>query len=151
MTSRIALITTILLLGNAYACFAQAQEVREEINGGLQPISSASPIQINKALTKAISIKDFQEAKRFIEFARKLPELVAEKGKRFAIEIDDDAFKADNQKPADIRDEEITLPPVPEKMIANTALRLALAQVGRGQATYMVRKGEILITSGRRA
>ena len=44
-------------------------------------------------------------------------------------------------------EEEIWLPPVPKKMPVATALRLTLAQIGKGKATYIVRRNFVEITT----
>jgi len=44
-------------------------------------------------------------------------------------------------------EEEVVLPPVPSKMLMSTALRLILSQVGKGQATYVIRQSYIEITT----
>src|SRR5207249_3735293 len=67
--------------------------------------------------------------------------------------IENDAFWTDKkrEKVLYVWEEEISFPPVPTKLIAHTAFRLALSQVGRGEATCWFRRGQIVITSNERA
>ncbi len=71
------------------------------------------------------------------QFAGKLPILV-----------DRDAFDAEFGGDApELYEVEVSLPPVPAKMTLSTALRLLLAQAGKGEATYLIRQGQIEITT----
>jgi len=60
----------------------------------------------------------------------------------FAIELGADA--------PDPYEEEVSLPPVPAKMAMSLALKLVLAQVGKGNATYLIRRSYIEITTNKR-
>jgi hypothetical protein len=72
-------------------------------------------------------------------------------GEKARIVVDRDAFAAEAEKDApDLDDEEVSLPPVPRTVVANTALRRILGQVGRGNARYIVRRGQIVITTASR-
>ncbi len=73
-------------------------------------------------------------------------------GEKFKITIlvDSESFKADLGADApDVYEEEVNLPPV-RKMVLNVALRLMLSQVGKGNATYLIRRDFIEITSTKR-
>jgi hypothetical protein len=94
--------------------------------------------------TKALQEKvPFKKALEYFSdrFAGKLPYVVDRDA--FADELGADA--------PDPYEEEVCLPPVPSKMIMNTALRLVLAQIGKGRATYVVRRNFIEITTRKRA
>ncbi|HZZ78015.1 MAG TPA: hypothetical protein VFE62_05835 [Gemmataceae bacterium] len=69
-------------------------------------------------------------------------------GGKLPILIDKESFTTELGADApDPYEEEVSLPPVPSKMVMNTALRLVLAQVGKGQATYLIRRNFIEITT----
>lgn len=69
-------------------------------------------------------------------------------GGRMPILIDRTAFRVDaGPNDPDPYEEEVKLPPVPTKMPMSTALRLVLAQVGNGKATFQIRQGFIEITT----
>jgi hypothetical protein len=72
-------------------------------------------------------------------------------GGNLPILVDKEAFSADLGADApDPYEEEVSLPPVPSKMVMNTALRLILSQVGKGEATYLIRRSFIEITTNKR-
>ena len=103
---------------------------------------------IKSMLDRTIETKGLQEKvklKTALEyfsdkFDNKLPILIDREA--FAIELGADA--------PDPYEEEVSLPPVPTKMAMQLALRLVLAQVGKGNATYLIRREFIEITTNKR-
>jgi len=72
-------------------------------------------------------------------------------GGKLPILVDQDAFSADLGADApNPYEEEVSLPAVPSKMVMNTALRLILSQVGKGNATYLIRREFVEITTSKR-
>jgi hypothetical protein len=72
-------------------------------------------------------------------------------GGKLPILVDKEAFSAELGADApDPYEEEVVLPPVPTKMVMNTALRLILSQVGKGNATYVIRRSFVEITTVKR-
>jgi hypothetical protein len=70
---------------------------------------------------------------------------------KLPILIDDEAFKVElGPEAPSLYEEEVSLPPVPNKMAMQLALRLVLSQVGKGEATYMIRREYIEITTNKR-
>lgn len=100
---------------------------------------------LERMLEETIETKGLQEKVKlktaleyFSEkFGGKIPILINRAA--FADILDPDA--------PDPYEEEVSLPPVPSKMPMATALRLVLAQVGQGHATFLVRRGFIEITT----
>jgi hypothetical protein len=140
---------TTLLLCFPSICLAQAQEVLEE-TGPVRKMTWVPTGEIHKALGTVFETKEFQEKKEFGEFLKKFQKAISKKGKELQIVVDREAFMIDNRTFLHIEEEEITLPPVPTKLVANTAFRLALSQVGRGEANFWLRSGQIVITSNER-
>lgn len=136
---------------SASTCVAQPQEVLEEITGGGFRRPSTSITNIYSTLQFSIETKNFQEKNEFGDFVKKFAKAISKKGKDVQIVVDHEAFMGDKRQRLFILGGEVTLPPVPSKMVANTAFRLALSQVGEGKATYWFRKGQIVITSAERA
>lgn len=69
-------------------------------------------------------------------------------GGKMPILIDRSAFGPIGEPDTpDPYEEEVSLPPVPAKMPMSLALRLVIAQVAKGEATYLVRQGYIEITT----
>ena len=67
---------------------------------------------------------------------------------KLVILVDREAFAAGLGADApDPYEEEVSLPPVPAKLAMGVALRLLLAQVGQGQATFVIRQGYVQITT----
>ena len=72
-------------------------------------------------------------------------------GGNLSIVIDSEAFADLGPEVANPYEEEVILPAVPSKMPMSSALRLILSQVGGGQATYVIRQGQIEIVPLRHA
>jgi WD40 repeat protein len=73
-------------------------------------------------------------------------------GGKLPILVDKAAFETDLGPSAeDPYEEEVHLPPVPARMPMGTALRLVLAQIGKGRATYIVRRNYIEVTTMKHA
>jgi hypothetical protein len=89
--------------------------------------------------------KDFQEKIPFSKFLQLLEKEIA-KEKPFAIHFDREAFGKDADK---MLNTEVNLPPVPARMVFNTALRLALAQtyVEGQEIEFTARPGTLIITT----
>jgi hypothetical protein len=150
MTSKmlIAFSATVLLFGCASVGIAQTLRGF----GGIQPLRPSTSIaKVNRALAMPIETKEFQEKIELGKFLEKLGDGISKKGKEIQIVIDDEAFMDAKRERLEFQFEEVILPPIGSKMIANTALRLVLSQVGEGKATYLLRSGQIVITSGERA
>jgi hypothetical protein len=70
----------------------------------------------------------------------------AEFNAELPILVDKEAFAAELGADApDPYEEEVVLPPVPNRMVVGTALRLILSQIGKGQATFLIRQGHLEI------
>jgi RNA polymerase sigma factor (sigma-70 family) len=61
--------------------------------------------------------------------------------------VDKGAFLAGAADDPDVYEEEVSLPPVPARMRMDLALRCIVAQVGKGEATYVVRGDFVEITT----
>jgi hypothetical protein len=61
--------------------------------------------------------------------------------------VDKDAFLEGKADAPDVYEEEVQLPLVPKRMPMATALRLILAQVGGGKATYLIRREFVEVTT----
>jgi hypothetical protein len=65
-------------------------------------------------------------------------------GGKLPVVIDSQAFASVNGADAtNPYEEDVFLPPVPKTITLGTALNLVLSQVGKGQATYLIRHGQI--------
>lgn len=108
--------------------------------------------QKRKALAEAsrrtdevIATKDYQEKIPFAKFLALFSKQLSSKSK-FVVRLDREAFGKDADR---FLNEEIVLPPVPARMSAHLALRLAVAQVdgGKYQIEFSAFPGELVITT----
>jgi hypothetical protein len=102
-------------------------------------------VVLTRMLEETIETKGLQEK---VKLKTALEYFSDKFGGRLPILIDRSAFAAalDPDAP-DPYEEEVSLPPVPSKMPMALALRLVLSQVGKGQATFLIRQGYIEITA----
>ena len=135
----------------ASTCVAQPNEVEEEIHIGSVRRRSTSIADVYATLQHPIETKDFQEKQDIGIFVKKFEKAISKKGKDVQIVIDHEAFMGDKGQRLFVLGSQVELPPVPTKMTANMALRLVVSQVGEVEATYLLRSGQILITSDKRA
>lgn len=102
-----------------FVTWADAQNTSPQEDAKQKAISIAKG-----RMGEMISTKDFQEKMPFGTFLEKLNQQLSKEPK-VAVRFDRDAFSKGADK---ILKEEISLPPVPSRMSASLALRLALAQ-----------------------
>jgi hypothetical protein len=90
--------------------------------------------------------KDFQEKIPFAKFLQMLEKEISQE-KPFSIHFDREAFGKDADK---MLNTEVSLPPVPARMVFNTALRLALAQAYvKGQEIEFTARPDTLVITTR--
>ena len=92
-----------------------------------------------------IDTKDFEEEMPFARFIEKLNDLLKTEAK-IAIRLDREAFGKESDK---MLAELVSLPPVPRKMLAGVAIRLAVRHVYAGslEIEFTARPGEYIITT----
>jgi hypothetical protein len=104
---------------------------------------------ISDALETSVETRPLQEKVKFKTFLEYLDQKLSGQAPLF---LDKEAFMA--ELGADVPDpmeEEVALPGTPARMKGAMALRSALSQIGKGNATYLIRNGMIEITTLRRA
>jgi hypothetical protein len=115
-------------------------------------LRDASPLSLHeqntvltRMLTTTIETKGLQEK---VKLKTALEYFADKFGGRLPILIDRAAFGPIGEaNTTDPYEEDVSLPPAPTKMAMDVALRLVLAQVAKGEATFLVRRGYIEITS----
>lgn len=105
---------------------------------------------IQRILEDPIDLKDFQLPMKLKEALGLFYEKLAAKGKEVPILVDTEAFKAENPDAPDIYDTDVKFPPIKAKMALGAILRLALAQIPTQNATYVIRRSHIEITTNNR-
>jgi hypothetical protein len=99
----------------------------------------------NRRMSGVFPTKEFQEKIPFSKFLQMLEKEIA-KETPFSIHLDREAFGKDADK---MLTAEVNLPPVPARMVFNTALRLALAQayVKGQEIEFTARPNTLVITT----
>jgi hypothetical protein len=98
-----------------------------------------------KLLDESIETKGLHEK---VRLKNALEHLFEKSGGRVVILVDRESFE--NELGADAPspyEEDVSLPPVPVKMSLGSALRILVAQVAKGSATYMIRRDHVEITT----
>jgi hypothetical protein len=72
-------------------------------------------------------------------------------GKELVFVVDREAFKEENPDAPDVHDTEVKFPAYPGRMRLGDAIRFALSRVPTNNATFLVRRGAIEITTIERA
>lgn len=106
---------------------------------------------LSRMLEEVIDMKDFENPMTLKEALGLFYEKFAAKNKELAILVDQQAFKAENPEVGDILESPVKFPPYPKKMAVGTALKLALSQAQTDNATYLIRRSFIEITTNDRA
>ena len=108
---------------------------------------------LSRLLDEVIDMKDFRNPMTLQEALGLFYEKFQAKGegKELPILVDQQAFKDENLEAPDILETQVKFPLYPKKMALATALKLALSQVQTGNATYLIRRSFIEITTNERA
>ena len=106
--------------------------------------------KIHRLLKEEMDMTPFQIPMKLKEVLGLMYEKLAAKGTDLPILVDTEAFKADNPDAGDIYDTQVQFPGFPKKMAISTALRLALSQIPTQNATYIIRRNRVEITTAKR-
>ncbi len=101
-------------------------------------------------LTETIKTSDIPQTATLKDVLGLFIERMAEKGKELPILIDTNAFKEDAADAPDPYDTTVKFPPYPKTMSLATALRFALSQIPSNNATYLIRRNYIEVTTNDR-
>ncbi|MBI3410031.1 MAG: VWA domain-containing protein [Planctomycetes bacterium] len=114
------------------------------------PVGLKEAKQIEKYLSEKVEMKDFLNPMTLKEALGLLYEKFQAKNMELPILIDSAAFKEENPDAPDIYEASVKFQPFPKWMPAATFLRLALSQVPTNNATYLIRRNFIEITTNER-
>jgi hypothetical protein len=98
-------------------------------------------------LEEPLDVRPFQTAMSLKEVLQKFTEAFAGKQKYLPFLVDVEAFMEDNPDAPDLYDTQVRLPPFPKNMTLEKALRFALSRIPTHNATFLVRRGCIEITT----
>src|SRR5262249_19429280 len=98
--------------------------------------------QILHALNGDFDLKDLQQVPtiKLRDVLKLLEPRIQVNANPLRFVVDREAFKAENPDDSDILDADITFQDMPERLAFGTILRLALSQVPRRNATFLVRQ-----------
>lgn len=116
----------------------------EAAKDGRGPVMAQRNLLLLDMLDQTIETKGLQER---VKLKTALEYFYEKFGGKLPIVVDREAFPHADHADGNPYEAEVILPPVPSKMLMSTALRLVLSQVGKGNATYLVRQGVVEITT----
>jgi hypothetical protein len=102
-------------------------------------------------LNAQLDMNGFQQPMKLREALGLLHESAEKMGTKLPVLVDVEAFREDNPDAEDVQDTDIFFPLHPKKMPFASALRVALSQVKTRNATFLVRRGIVEITTVNRA
>jgi tetratricopeptide (TPR) repeat protein len=114
------------------------------------PAARVQAQRIEKLLEDTIDMKDFQAPMTLKEALELIQDKLNAKYKEddvLPILIDAEAFKEENPDAPEIYDTQVKFPKFPRKMSVATALRIALSKVPTNNATYLIRRNMIEVTT----
>jgi tetratricopeptide (TPR) repeat protein len=119
------------------------------------PKGRAEAMEIQTLLSQEIDLKDFPEKaklKEVLEFLSTFLTKMNKDHKDVPIVLDVNAFKAENEDVTSegLLGEDVEIPAFPKRMAASTLLRLALGRLPTRNATYIIRRNFIEVTTNDR-
>jgi hypothetical protein len=114
---------------------AKGQRLRALLNDSLDMTGLQMPMTLKEALQEIR--KRLKDRYRDVEV--------------FPILVDAEAFKEANPDAPDVYDTQVKFPPFPQRMSVAHALRLALSKVPTNDATYLIRRGVVEVTTKQKA
>jgi hypothetical protein len=98
-------------------------------------------------LEETLDVTPYQSAMTLKEVLDQFTKAFAAKGKDLPIFLDENPFKEENPDAGDLYDTPVKFRPRPRRIKFETALRFALSKIGTNNATFLVRRGCIEITT----
>jgi hypothetical protein len=111
---------------------------------GKKPAAPKKPLLI---LDERVDVTPFQAPMSLRDALATLEKDLSNRGMELDVIVDAEAFKAENPEAPDIFDTQVALPPGPKKLTVAMALRQMLNKVPTGNATYLVFRDHLLVTT----
>jgi hypothetical protein len=147
-------LAPVLVLLLAAACLAQPPARKPGPPGGGKEQAAAkgekkdpTTRELLRWLEEPLDVKPYQSAMSLKEVLEGFTKAFAAKGKDLPLLVDDNAFKEANPDAADVYDSPVKFAPLPRWMKFEAALRMALSKIPTNNATFLVRRGYIEITT----
>src|SRR5207253_8909002 len=102
-------------------------------------------------LQRTIDTQELQSGMKLDQVLARLSGLCKAQGKELVFVVDREAFREENPDAPEVWETEVKFPPYPGRMRLGDALRFALSRVPTNNATFLVRRGAIEITTTERA
>ncbi|MFO0967456.1 MAG: hypothetical protein U0793_18005 [Gemmataceae bacterium] len=145
------LLTWIAMFVIAPTLHAQTAEVREErIGGRIGGSKGARAVEINRAMCEAIVLPDMADEQPLGTVLTHFQKFLLDRKLVVEWVVDQGAFSEEDPEAPPIKDVSVRFPAFPRRMALATALRMALDNVPTRNATYWVRRGQILLTTCKR-
>jgi hypothetical protein len=115
---------------------------------GIGPDNLFSQQKLVNFLQVEITTESLQGSPRLDEFLEQL-HITVEKQHKLPLPlfVDTKAFKSENPEAPPVYDDYIAMPSFPKKMAIVTVLRLAMVQIRTQNATFLIRRGQVVITT----
>jgi hypothetical protein len=111
---------------------------------GKKPAAPKKAIQI---LEERVDVAKYEGPLTLRDALEILQRDLAGRGMELDIIVDTDVFKEENPEAPDIYDTQVKLPPLPRKLTVAMLLRQMLNKVPTGNATYLVFRDHVLVTT----
>jgi hypothetical protein len=110
--------------------------------------------RLRALLNDSLDMRDFQAPMTLMQALKLIQMHLKDRNKDedvFAVLVDAEAFKEENPDAPDIYDTQVKFPPFPLRMSVANALRVALSKVPANNATYLIRRGVVEVTTKQKA
>jgi hypothetical protein len=103
--------------------------------------------ELQALMLEPIDTAPFQTARPLSQVFESLREILKRRGKDLPLHTDREAFREENPDAPDVLDTEVKLPPYPQRMVLRDVLRVALWKVPTANATFLLRRGAVEVTT----
>jgi hypothetical protein len=127
---------------------AQAQPGKDDLPGGKRATATKKPLLI---LEEKIDVDKFGASLSLKDALGVLQKDLADRGMELDIIVDADAFKELNPDAPDVFDTQVRISPIARKLTVATLLRQMLNKVATGNASFLVFRDYVLVTTVERS
>jgi hypothetical protein len=110
-------------------------------------VAQAENRKILITLQDRMELKDFQEPMTLREFLGRLYDLMGRRGKELPIIVDSGIFRAVNPDAEDVNDTPVQFDKFPKSMTIASALSIAVEKIKAAEGVFLVRNGQVEITT----
>jgi len=121
---------------------------------GKAPEAAPTPLRLDdilRLLQDSLDTQELQSDLKLDQVLARLSALCKARGKELVFVVDREAFVEENPDAPDMLETQVKFPPYPGRKRLGDALRFALSRVPTNNATFLVRRGAVEITTAERA